>query len=783
MTLSKKRMICLAMVALLALGMVPALAVSAGARAAGDAARIDAATGATPNYRNFLRADLKSMPYEGGNYTLLKASPPFTYFEQEWFGVPFSYLLDTEVGLKDGTTGIKVIATDGYSTTLTLEELRMTNPHGLHTIMAWKKGSDEKKGGPYEELTDEEGPFRLIIPQKVIGKHGVGTENFNRAVRQVRAIEVQPTPPGLPTPEMAKLPAGQLVIYGNIHNRRTMTVQQVKSIMSYSGTYKWLNTFPTHGQSKLTGIPLPFLLNEPIGLLGGSKVVRASAGDGYSAAFTMDQAMKTYPDGNQMLVAWSEDGKDLKEGPLMLARPQTGYNDTNKPDWVKALRVLRIDPSPNGDDGPNGKNVPADRLIFCGNINPRNVPSTWYLAEGYTGGGFEEWICIGNPNPWKTRVKITYMIEGEGNKVQNLDVDPMSRATVKVNDAVGDGKNVSARVEGHEGDSLVVERAMYWNDKAGGHCASGVNRASENWYLAEGCTAEGFETWVLVQNPGDQPAVVTVTYMNAGGAVNGPKFTMAPHSRMTVNVADKLPGDWNVSTRVQADVPVIAERAMYWLGRKAGHDAVGVTAPGRSWFMAEGCTANGFETWVLLQNPGDKPAKATITYMNEAGPQPGPEVEIPANSRKSVNVADALPNDVQVSTRVTSDRPIIAERSVYWNGRTGGTCENAVDAAKFRSVLAEGATDGGFESWICIQNPGTSDALVYITYLTGQGPVERAPLSVPAGKRVTVNEFEDVGANMQVSARLNSTAPVVVERAVYWNGRTEGHCSKGFLDW
>jgi DMSO/TMAO reductase YedYZ molybdopterin-dependent catalytic subunit len=779
----------LTLIVLVALTALPMIANAAGSQPVAATRKVDATTGATPNYRTFLKPDLKSMPYQGGNYTCLKASAPYSYFKQEWFGVPLSYLMDTEVGLKAGTTGIKVIADDGYSTTLTLAELRMTNPDGLHTLLGWKKGVENTTGGPYQEVDNTEGPFRLIVPQATIGPHGVGTDNWNRAVQRVRAIEVQPTPPGLPSADGSKIPPGQVMIYGNVQNRRTFSVSALKSIKSYSGTYSWLNTFPTHGQSTLVGIPLPYFLQQPVGLLPGTTNVTAIAVDGYSITFTLDQATKTYPDGNQMLIAWNEDGKDLQPtpvpggGPLEIARPQTSYSDTNKPDWVTNLRVLRIDPSPTGDTGPAGSSVPSDRLIVCGNSDPQNVPSTWYLAEGYTGGGFEEWICIGNPNPWKTEVKITYMVQGESNKEQTTTVDPMSRATVRVNDAVGDGKSVSAMVVGHEGDSIVVERAMYWNGKAGGHCAAGVNSAAKSWYLAEGSTAGGFETWVLVQNPAATGAIVKVKYMNASGSVDGPTINMPAHSRTTVNVADTIPNDWQVSTQVTADVPVIAERAMYWGNRKAGHDAVGVTDAGMEWYMAEGCTANGFETWVLLQNPGSSTAHATVTYMNENGQQAGPVVEIPAHSRKTVNVADTLPNDLQVSTKVVSDRPVIAERSVYWNARQGGTCETAVNSPKFKSLLAEGATDGGFESWILIQNPGSNDATVNITYLTGQGPVERAPLTVPAGKRVSVNEFDDVGANMQVSAQVNSNFPVAVERAVYWNNRVEGTCSKGYLTW
>ncbi|RJP31699.1 MAG: hypothetical protein C4536_07435, partial [Actinobacteria bacterium] len=49
-------------------------------------------------------------------------------------------------------------------------------------------------------------------------------------------------------------------------------------------------------------------------------------------------------------------------------------------------------------------------------------------------------------------------------------------------------------------------------------------------------------------------------------------------------------------------------------------EQVAVTAPiwlekeGTNWYLAEGCTQGGFETWVLVQNPGDTPAQATLTF-------------------------------------------------------------------------------------------------------------------------------------------------------------------------
>ena len=105
--------------------------------------------------------------------------------------------------------------------------------------------------------------------------------------------------------------------------------------------------------------------------------------------------------------------------------------------------------------------------------------------------------------------------------------------------------------------------------------------------------------------------------------------------------------------------------------RQAAHDSIGVSAAARTWFLAEGCTGISeegyFETWVLVQNPGGTAAEVTLTYMTPSGAIEGPTLTLDPNTRQSVNVADTLDNVWSVSTRVTSDQPVIAERSMYWN--------------------------------------------------------------------------------------------------------------------
>jgi hypothetical protein len=122
------------------------------------------------------------------------------------------------------------------------------------------------------------------------------------------------------------------------------------------------------------------------------------------------------------------------------------------------------------------------------------------------------------------------------------------------------------------------------NDTDGCQVWSGKPPGAWTWYLAEGSTGTNdfgsFETWVLVQNPGDVEAKVKLFYQTPEGEEPGQEITLAPHTRETRNVADVVPNTFSVSTRVESDQPVIAERAMYWstlagVNRQAATDSIG----------------------------------------------------------------------------------------------------------------------------------------------------------------------------------------------------------------
>lgn len=104
-------------------------------------------------------------------------------------------------------------------------------------------------------------------------------------------------------------------------------------------------------------------------------------------------------------------------------------------------------------------------------IGSRHLYAGWFLAEGYTGPGFDEYLCIQNPNGVAANVTITYYLQGGGTPIVRTQpaIAANSRYTVSVNSDAGTNLSLSAQVESDQG--VVVERPMYFDffGWTGGH--------------------------------------------------------------------------------------------------------------------------------------------------------------------------------------------------------------------------------------------------------------------------------------------------------------------------
>ena len=355
---------------------------------------------------------------------------------------------------------------------------------------------------------------------------------------------------------------------------------------------------------------------------------------------------------------------------------------------------------------------------------------------------------------------------------QSLTISPQRRTTIDVGQYVPNCSSVATQITADV--PVATVREMYWDDYEGAHGSNGIQQPAETWYFAEGSTQPGFETWILILNPSTtETAQITITCMKVDQTTAEKQIILDPKSRHTEFIEDIVGQVDSVSVKVTSEVPVIAERAVYWNNRQGGHANSGTVTPATTWYFAEGSTQAGFETWIALQNPEDRDAQVRITCMTQTGDPVTRDINIGPTSRKTINVESIAGTTDSVSTKVEvlNDVAIIAERPMYWNSRRGGhACAGATETASML-FLAGGKTSTSFETWLTFQNPNTTEAQLKVSCMKTDGTVERFDINVPATSRYTVNAasllYTLKNADFSVKIESLNGVGVSVESSIY----------------
>ena len=180
-------------------------------------------------------------------------------------------------------------------------------------------------------------------------------------------------------------------------------------------------------------------------------------------------------------------------------------------------------------------------------------------------------------------------------------------------------------------------------------------------------------------------------------------------------------------------------------------------------------------------------ANDTPITINRAVPGPG-RVTIKADD------IPGLPN-TDVSTEVTSDVPVISERSMYWSGDFNTWYEAHNSFGLTSTGLAWGLAEGRFgfpqkfETYILMVNPNSTSTRVRVTFLR-QGT--RAPIvseqilganaraNVDMTALLTAPDYDAAGERFGAIVESLDNVGIAVERAMYfttnpaqfWNGGT-----------
>ena len=314
---------------------------------------------------------------------------------------------------------------------------------------------------------------------------------------------------------------------------------------------------------------------------------------------------------------------------------------------------------------------------------------TWYLAEGATHSGFDLFYLVQNPGDAVATVEVRYLFPSGSPLVKRYDVAPRSRFNIWVDyeDARLAQTDVSAVVTSLTGQPIIVERAMYANSGGrffgAGQGGAGLTAPSTRWYLAEGATGPYFDLFVLIGNPGLDPAQVRVTYLLPGGATVVKNYTVPATSRFNIWVDGEDPrlASTPVSTIVESTngAQVIVERAMWWPGNytqwRESHGSAGSTRTGTMWGLAEGETGGPQQrtTFVLVGNTSTFAGGVRVTLLFEDGTSAERTYTLAARERLSVSVTTDFPQSegrrfaTLVESLGSTPAQIVVERAMYWD--------------------------------------------------------------------------------------------------------------------
>jgi len=276
-------------------------------------------------------------------------------------------------------------------------------------------------------------------------------------------------------------------------------------------------------------------------------------------------------------------------------------------------------------------------------------------------------------------------------------------------------------------------------------------------YFAEGYTGRfatngraDFDESISVLNPDSFAKTVTFTYQIQGSSAPVVTTTVVgPNSDILRSVNTDVGNDKIVSAIVSSDGRIAAERLINRTassGKLDGDSSLGNTAPGTTWFFAEGYTGASFQEYLTVQNPGATNATVTVTFLPASVPASTTRsisFTVPAMSRWTENIRrDYLPySNKSVGMIVTSDQPIVSEREEYWgdgagSGKAGMSSGTGMTNASKQFFFAYGSNPGATagnagpgqqandESYVTVVNPAPapgSDATVLVSFFDAKG--------------------------------------------------------------
>lgn len=416
-----------------------------------------------------------------------------------------------------------------------------------------------------------------------------------------------------------------------------------------------------------------------------------------------------------------------------------------------------------------------------------------YFAEGAANAFFSTKFSVVNPTLERQTVKFRFLREDGSVLTFAFELGAQGRRDVDPFLVFGHELGAFSTVV-ESSDTIAVDRLMTWDGTGYGSSAdNGVAAPSDTWFFAEGATGI-FQLFYLLENPDPvQTSQVTVRYLTPGREPLSEDYTVGPNTRLTIPVHEiegLQQAEVSAVVTVTNGVRIVADRAMYKSGPGgqplgAGHASSGSADPSTSWYFGEGATGDFWDTFLLLANPGTVETTATVRFQLPNGESFTKDYPVPANRRVTVVVEgeDDRLAATPVAMTVTSERPLVAERAMWWPGPHVGEAwwseaHAALGATSTASrwAVASGVNggDNGDSTYLLVSNASDDAGEVNLTVVLDTQTVVTKTLPVVGRQRLTVDTAtelpETVGHSFSLIVEGVSPLgglPLVVERSHY----------------
>lgn len=342
------------------------------------------------------------------------------------------------------------------------------------------------------------------------------------------------------------------------------------------------------------------------------------------------------------------------------------------------LNAVLPDATSLGLDLQADRRLIAERTLIAGrellgSLGASEPSRAWYFSAGSTVSDTATLLSVVNPQAQEVAATLTLYPDGTAPVTQTTTFAPRSRTSLRLNDLIPDAE---FGLKLATSQPVVAERTMLLPGGAA-DLATGVARLSPTWSFAEGSTTDGFSTTLHVLNPWPQQVAIALQIMSEDGTSLSRRYAVPAQSRFTLALSDVVPG-LPFAMQLEAERPVAAERIMLGDEGAIATATAGATAPATRWTFAEGSTAEPAEQLLLLNNPQREAVRLQIEYVLADGTVERREHAIAALARLTLVANNDVPDQPVITTIITADQPIVAERSIYVTGADGRGAETSL---------------------------------------------------------------------------------------------------------